>query len=127
MPSEDNTASSSENGAGNPSEAAVNGGDSKRKDVSRTPEQVLLGKSGAFIEEDEYETTEPVDEPPKRKAVQLSSINPARTSLQRKDDGTVVLSFPDSSEVLIPLCPQLDIQLLIAKSAWFYLEVTVSR
>lgn len=112
-PLQDNTPSPSENGTGSPSDSGIDGGDSKRKglirpsarkDVSRTPEQVLLGKSGTFVE-DEYETTEPVDEPPKRKAVQLSSINLTKSKLQRKDDGTAVLNFPDSSEVLIPLPP----------------------
>lgn len=65
---------------------------------SRTPELVLLGDSGT-VDADDLETTEPVDGLPKRKIIQLSSTNPIKGNLQKKADGTVVLRFPDSSEV----------------------------
>lgn len=85
---------------------AANGGDRKRKtavrspvqkDVSRTPEQVLLGGFGAATTEDDlYGGSEPLEEePPKRKVVQLSSFKPTKSNFQKKVNGTAVLKFPD--------------------------------
>lgn len=72
------------------------------KDTPRNAEQVLLGPSGT-VDEDDFETTEPVDELPKRKIIQLSSFSPNKSNVQKKADGTAVLKFPDNSEVLCPI------------------------
>lgn len=72
------------------------------KEASRTPEQVLLGMFGAVVE-DEFETTEPAQDLPKRRVFQLSSVNPTKMNLQRRPSGISVLDFADSSEVLCKL------------------------
>lgn len=74
------------------------------KETPRTPEQVLLG-TPVLVPEEDLETIEPVDEPPKRKVIQLSSVSLTKNNLQKKADGTAVLRFPDSSEVLAPPLP----------------------
>lgn len=74
------------------------------KEAPRTPEQVLLG-TPVMVPEDDLDTIEPVDEPPKRKIIQLSSVSLTKNHLQKKADGTTVLRFPDSSEVLAPCSP----------------------
>lgn len=71
-----------------------------KKDSPRTAEEVLLGDSGTVDETALYEATETVDEPP-RKRIQLSSISPDSSTIQKKADGTAVLKFADSSEVLL--------------------------
>lgn len=75
-----------------------------KKETPRTAEEVLLGDSGTVDETALYEATETVDDPP-RKKVQLSSISPDSSSIQKKADGSAVLRFADNSEVLLPsLC-----------------------
>lgn len=133
---ENSPANAAENSKDDLRDSSPNGGNSKRKAVarrpvaketSRTPEQVLLGTFGTVAAEDEYVTTESVDEPPKRKVIQLSSINPNKSNLQSKTDGTVVLRFPDSSEVL-PLFRLATLAPADKRpSGWLYSEVTVSR
>lgn len=74
------------------------------KKETRTAEEVLLGDSGTVDETALYEATETVDDPP-AKRVQLSSISPDSSSIQRKADGTALLKFSDNSEVHLPsLC-----------------------
>ncbi|KAF3763660.1 hypothetical protein M406DRAFT_48555 [Cryphonectria parasitica EP155] len=68
----------------------------------RTTEQVLLGDSGT-VEEEELEIDEPVDEPPKRRVIQLSSTILSKNNCQRRADGTAILKFSDSSERLVIL------------------------
>lgn len=110
------SASAAETSEDSRTNVAPNGENSKRKaairtvvakETSRTPEQVLLGTVGTVAAEDEYVTTEPVDEPLKRKTIQLSSVNPNKSNFQIKADGVAVLRFPDSSEVR-PLFPTRD-------------------
>lgn len=74
-----------------------------KKEASRTTEEVLLGDSGTVDETALYETTEAMDEPP-RKRIQLSSISANSSSIQQKADGTTVLKVTDNSEVLPLLC-----------------------
>lgn len=87
------------NGTGSKAQGTPKG--SAKKGASRTPEEVLVGDSGTIDENALYETTETLEEPP-RKKIQLSSVSPSSSNIQRKADGTAVLKFPDSSEVFAP-------------------------
>lgn len=106
--SDNSGAASPDSGPASPS---VNGGIMKakaakgtlKKEASRTTEEVLLGDSGTVDETALYETTEAMDEPP-RKRIQLSSISANSSSIQQKADGTTVLKVTDNSEVLPLLC-----------------------
>lgn len=72
-----------------------------QRDTPRSAEEVLLGDSGTVDETALYEATETVDDPP-RKKIQLSSISPDSSIIQKKADGTAVLKFADNSEVRLP-------------------------
>lgn len=51
------------------------------------------------------QTPEPIDEPPKRKVVQLSSFKPTKDNFQVKANGTAILNFP-TAEVMTVLKSQ---------------------
>lgn len=72
-----------------------------KQETPRTAEEVLLGDSGTVDETALYEATETMDDPP-RKKIQLSSISPDSSSIQKKADGTAILSLADNSEVQLP-------------------------
>lgn len=70
-----------------------------KKDSPRTAEQVLLGNSGAATTEDDlYGTPESqvLEDPPKRKLLQLSSFKPNKGNLQIRPDGVAILRFADA-------------------------------
>ncbi|KAJ4414799.1 Polynucleotide 5'-hydroxyl-kinase grc3 [Gnomoniopsis sp. IMI 355080] len=95
------TRSPSFNGGGSKAKAAATKS-ALKKESPRTAEEVLLGDSGTVDETALYEATETVDEPP-RKKIQLSSISPDSSTIQKKADGTAVLKFADSSERIVLL------------------------
>ncbi|KAJ4388115.1 Polynucleotide 5'-hydroxyl-kinase grc3 [Gnomoniopsis smithogilvyi] len=98
---ENGTRSPGVNSKGTKGKAAA-AGSALKKDSPRTAEEVLLGDSGTVDETALYEATETVDEPP-RKRIQLSSISPESSSIQKKADGTAVLKFAESSERIVLL------------------------
>ncbi|PSR90896.1 hypothetical protein BD289DRAFT_430164 [Coniella lustricola] len=89
-------------GRGGPTAKAASSRQQQKRESSRALEDVLLGQSGVLVSED-VDVSEAVDEPPKRKVVQLSSTTLNRANSQRRADGTVLLRLTDSSERLVIL------------------------
>lgn len=78
-----------------------------KKDSPRTVEQTLLGTFGAATTEDDlYGTPENqgLEDPPKRKLLQLSSFKSNKDNLQIRPDGVAVLRFADAEVCAQSFC-----------------------
>ncbi|ROW09907.1 hypothetical protein VPNG_06310 [Cytospora leucostoma] len=62
---------------------------------------MLLEGDQAPAADEPLDAPEPVDEPPKRKVVQLSSFKPTKSNHRQKADGTAVLKLPEAERLVI--------------------------
>ncbi|KUI62732.1 Polynucleotide 5'-hydroxyl-kinase GRC3 [Cytospora mali] len=74
---------------------------SLKNEASGTFEKMLLESAQVPAADDTIETPETVDDPPKRKVVQLSSFRPTKSNLRHKADGTAVLKLPEAERLVI--------------------------
>ncbi|ROW07215.1 hypothetical protein VMCG_03886 [Cytospora schulzeri] len=72
-----------------------------KKEASNTFEKMLLESAQVPAADDTIDTPETVEDPPKRKVVQLSSFRQTKTNFRQKPDGTAVLKLPEAERLVI--------------------------